>query len=740
MKVWLLTWNPKNWEWKQSDREKLKNQGKYIERWSCSTSKPEIGDRVFIMRVGDEYRGIVASAHVFKKSYQALHYDSQKESKGDLSNYIDVSFDHVQDDLKDTLSIEDLNDRFPDQTWTPMTSGIEIKSELVDFTLLEQMWGNKIGPKNNLLNYLKTLPDINPDKHDGSYELIAKTIQAYSRMSDRTLLDEKDFNVVLYNSVISSRNSVEIKKEHIKKSHLPDNEKNLLISLIDEIWGKAMSYQNSELEGKPTLGMFGIGFMTAKTNQESSKKFIEMCIELLPIDDSKKAFAITEKYLKQGLKGIQSASASQILHCLKPTIFPIVNGGNKGENDIYRFLGIKLKQRDNASTYIENTKSIEAFRDANLNIKNYRVFDIALRFQPVLKEIGALVTTMKKDYKLTQNMILFGPPGTGKTYSTTSIAVAICEPERSLEEIQTEKYENIMERFIRLKEQGRIVFITFHQSYDYAEFIEGIKPDFELGDLKYVLKRGVFRDFCEEAAKTENKDKNYVFVIDEINRGNISKIFGELITLIETNKRTGEGQKEATTAKLPYSGVQFGVPKNVYIVGTMNTADRSIALLDTALRRRFDFIEMLPSPEVLNKIGVNQLTDENGLVLDVVEMLNTINTRIVNLYDREHTIGHAFFTKLVDDHSVRCLGQIFKTNVIPLLQEYFYEDYEKIRLVLGDNNKIDENIQFVKKIPIDTHADFGASVDFDIPEYRYEINQNALMNLSSYIQITKSAK
>lgn len=224
------------------------------------------------------------------------------------------------------------------------------------------------------------------------------------------------------------------------------------------------------------------------------------------------------------------------------------------------------------------------------------------------------------------------------------------------------------------------------------------------------------------AGRYETYKDNFVFIIDEINRGNISKIFGELITLIEESKRVGciEGMK----AVLPYSRKLFGVPENVYIIGTMNTADRSIAAIDTALRRRFQFREMLPDPDVLDGVFVEDLS--------IKEMLISMNKRIEVLYDREHTIGHGYFVPLREDPSIDRLGEIFRNNIIPLLQEYFYEDYEKIRLVLGDNQKDDVKEQFVQAEQCDYRNLFGKT-DWDFEDaHSYRINQDAFDNIEAY--------
>jgi 5-methylcytosine-specific restriction protein B len=204
-----------------------------------------------------------------------------------------------------------------------------------------------------------------------------------------------------------------------------------------------------------------------------------------------------------------------------------------------------------------------------------------------------------------------------------------------------------------------------------------------------------------------------VLIIDEINRGNISKIFGELITLIETSKRAGEA--EELSVSLPYSGTSFSVPNNLYLVGTMNTADRSLTALDTALRRRFEFVPMLPDTSLLAGTTIK------GIELE--RLLETLNARIQALYDNEHTLGHAFFMPVIqikhdEDAAFDLLKRIMKNKILPLLEEYFYNDWQKIRLVLGDNQKEDDSLQFVSSINSEGNFQrlFGADAADDLQE------------------------
>ena len=239
----------------------------------------------------------------------------------------------------------------------------------------------------------------------------------------------------------------------------------------------------------------------------------------------------------------------------------------------------------------------------------------------------------------------------------------------------------------------RFEFVTFHQSYSYEEFVEGIRMTLDENErTAYQLVPGIFKRICERADR--DPSNQYAIFIDEINRGNISKIFGELITLIEPDKR--KGGKNELTVKLPYSREKFTVPSNLDIYGTMNTADRSLVQIDTALRRRFQFEEFMPDPSLLSEIDFRNTT------IDLRQMLTRMNQRIEALLDREHTLGHAYF--LNDSGQIISgteLPLVFKDKIVPLLTEYFFEDWSRVRVVLGDDKKTKTESQFIEELKVD---------------------------------------
>lgn len=343
------------------------------------------------------------------------------------------------------------------------------------------------------------------------------------------------------------------------------------------------------------------------------------------------------------------------------------------------------------------------------------------------------------------NVIYYGPPGTGKTWSVVLGAMGIVDVQDYFEINDSKIYMALKKEFDGLVEKGQIEFVTFHQSYGYEDFVIGIKPQTVDGQVTYEVKPGILKRIADKAAEDKDK-KPYILIIDEINRGNISKIFGELITLIEVDKRIGD--EYAIRVQLPCSekgkeGERFCLPRNLHIIGTMNTADRSLAQLDIALRRRFDFKPMMPNTEKDGPIGGLSVEKDN-VIIDVPEMLEMLNKRIEALYDRDHMIGHAYFIRLkYEDAELRFseLKHIFRNRILPLLEEYFFEDWEKIRLVLGDadSQKKDKELRFINEVGQDEDLNRIFGKDFaNADSYsgqqrkRYEINEGAFGKPEAY--------
>ncbi len=471
-----------------------------------------------------------------------------------------------------------------------------------------------------------------------------------------------------------------------------------------------------------------------------------------------------------------------------------------------------------------------------------------------------------KESNLPQNIILYGPPGTGKTYSVRQRALELILGEYALKDLSEKGLTNLFREY---QEKGHIEFVTFHQSYGYEEFIEGLRPilNDDNKEIRYELHEGIFkrialraseklhktienidrqgieesdfeqlwkrlmdtiRDFPDhiypsiggntsyrmdrsnkdgiilysvdnpegnphrvskkrmkeiwekiyvygtqpakltkavieesdigspshyvapqfvyaklielnnetvpyENEVTDEEVTDYVLIIDEINRGNVSKILGELITLLEPDKRLGaDNELRLPLAYSPQS--HFGVPPNLHILGTMNTADRSIALMDVALRRRFTFQEVMPDKNCLKEVLEQKSGGDPPLVRLVVDLFEILNKRIRFLYDRDHQIGHAYFLGV---KSLNDLRLVFADRVIPLLQEYFYGDWNKICIVLGcpynDTGKPISNGKDGYQHPIIKADKFSEkdTLGFDHSEYEDRVDFNITPNFQN---------
>lgn len=325
------------------------------------------------------------------------------------------------------------------------------------------------------------------------------------------------------------------------------------------------------------------------------------------------------------------------------------------------------------------------------------------------------------------NRILYGPPGTGKTWSTMFAALSILDPECPTDR-ETQK-----SRFKYFSEKGQVKFVTFHQSFGYEDFVEGIRATTEEHQIRYEVRDGVFKNLCTKAR--QDNDLPHVLIIDEINRGNVSRIFGELITLIEEGHRSptpyGSTKGDSLEATLPCSGEQFSVPDNVYIIGTMNTADRSLTGLDIALRRRFSFEEMPPRAALLMDTPL-----EGFDYVSVGCILETMNKRIEVLLDRDHRLGHAYFMKLQGSKAqAKDLAPIFRNNILPLLQEYFLDHWEKIQLILAGTTDTGPH-SFLKKTSTETDVFDGSERKFiHSDKMLWTIDEEAFEDIASYAAI-----
>ncbi|MFA0326747.1 McrB family protein [Vibrio splendidus] len=551
------------------------------------------------------------------------------------------------------------------------------------------------------------------------------------------------------------------------------------------------------------IGKTGAAYQTGRWRE--LVYFIRLLEKLFKLSKDERATLLASRTeFSSWLNDIPGNDKRQFRHMILYLFYPEeqerIFGGGHRQSLLETFLNITPSQYKKMSPLDVDNRLLEIRtqfeKEYGTKELDYYVVPLSLRWgqesseEPnEIKEPGQGYEVKINDVNQTLNTILYGPPGTGKTYNTINKALEIVDPEFYHQ--NNDDRAAIKKRFDELLNSNRIGFVTFHQSFSYEDFVEGLKATTENNQVNYEIEDGIFKNMCQKADKSkfsnfiiyresfasfyveditdelivfrkkngnrlpiarevidefcaayenekfdlsldqkywlksfENRLEPYlitgfdslyrdmlpkllerrtlqpataskafkedtdrlVLIIDEINRGNISNIFGELITLIEPSKRAGG--KEALSVKLPYSKEAFSVPDNLHIIGTMNTADKSLAQLDIALRRRFQFEEMMTNYELLAEIPLF-----DGI--DIEQMVRVINKRIELLYDREHTIGHSFFLSLKDTPSIEHLAEIFELQILPLLEEYFFEDWERVAMVLGDHLKADESLRFV---------------------------------------------
>ncbi len=676
----------------------------------------------------------------------------------------------------------------------------------------------------DLMVHLKQKEEIDPDQHDGSYELVRETVRALSKV-DKDVLDYRDMNLLFFMTVgtFTKASTLENKKKRIDESHINQEEKQRLKNLLDKLMDNAQKGKYANSQGDGTIGMFGVGFASFakfKTESKNYAEFIDMCTKILDEEDEEKIFNLVEETLKEPIQGVGIATVSQILHCLKPFVFPILNQGEGAGIAVYRKLGIKLVTPNDTTKYIENVRRIKEFRDNNFSFKNYRVFDTALwdyisdlakpftdiftsveeanwvfdfiaevatklqidgpedprvsmslrhgkkgihfvychwliagfkyvrgaqlvvlsllkekatmyqeyysedfSLRPGDKEMALYVFPLKmiKDlddelarafddslkYIIERFQGYTRSPYKSKTRHYQELLEMVFDYDKrkelfekglivsdetdlsySFEQLMQDTYmeEDQIERFVKaINRKGQAIIygppgtgktyvaeklaqyliegdgfhdiVQFHPAYSYEDFIQGIRPQVREDNLlEYDLVPGRFMEFCERSAGIDGIS---VLIIDEINRANLSRVFGELMYLLEYRN-----------AKMPLAGGKtLQIPSNVRIIGTMNTADRSIALVDYALRRRFAFLKLSPHYEVIKHFQENKGINPEGLI----EVLKRLNREIG---DPHYEVGHSFF--LVDDLPTQ-IKDIWELEIYPYLEEYFFDQPAKLQ-------------------------------------------------------------
>ena len=704
--AWLLTWNPK----KSDEEGRDGTPGGFLgikegeeKTWGCGSKQPKVGDTVYMLRQGKEPRGIVAKGEVTKESFMAETRTYPKKEVRSISFKLLESREVCSEGL---LSRALLIMAFPSKGWSPQQSGISVGSNIVEE--ISNLWEegrDKSSLRQFVDYYAKNIETTDDKDWLNNYRDIIDQVHKWRDTKSNELTDGMLSTLWEgpWNGITSVGQGAMTKREYSRSQELL---KDMTSKIVNDptpatgrlVYSKWKDATEAKRFAKIRWAVIHRVFAAAAPDKYTTALRDEACKEILDILG-------TQFQIDNDKSGDWFELNAEIVRCMQEAGLESNNLEKVLVNNMVMWELIKTK-----SSKSNNDSVLDAGGDESVESKS----------------TGCIAL----------NQILYGPPGTGKTYATTNKALEILDPD--FLQANSGSRDKIKDRYDELKSDGRIEFVTFHQSFSYEDFVEGLKAERheEGGGIHYPIEKGVFKRICERC----DDGLPHVLIIDEINRGNIANIFGELITLIEPSKR--KGASEALTVTLPYSkekGGPFSVPGNLYIIGTMNTADRSLVLVDTALRRRFRFVEMMPNTSLLADIEIDRI--------NIRQMVDVMNQRIELLYDREHTLGHSFFLpmKNIENPGIEQLADIFESQILPLLEEYFFEDWSRIQQVLGDDQKdsSDKNAHFyvekferdeVERLLGSAARSPGHDVNGDerIP---YKRNANALKNPSAYIGI-----
>lgn len=779
-KAWLISWNKNYWDWEDyaQECEETRAGNAFVDSWTCASSSPRLGDDVFLIKLGEQPRGIIGHGTVVRESYKREHYDPDKAAEGKQEKCIDIRFDRLLDyENEQYIPQEELQQKCASQHWSPQNSGIEIKPEVLP--ALKELWRAVTESGND--DWWPSLSEYDPQL----------TAQEYHDLFLNEKVVNRSWLESLYEMYKMPGHLATCKQLGERYKHAPSRYishfSTAASNIVKETGHPVLLRDSGNARYWPVL------FVGKETKDRSEGNYcwkmrepvvtaIEMLIEegTCAAKGGEKMERFDHNMILYGPPGTGKTYSTVQYAVAIIEKKPVETVKNEPYDDVMkRYNQYKEHGRIEFTTF-HQSYSYEEFVEGIkpvLDSEDEETGNLQYIIQPgVFKDFCERaeypVTEAEKGYGLNASPKVWKVSLGGSRENPTReecmkndhirIGWDQYGPEIEEETVYSDGGKSVLDRFISRIRIGDIVLSCYtyttidaigvvtgeyewHDEYPQYKrlrkvkwLVKGIQEDISaINNGKVMNQPSVYKmsvsladvmSIVEKHGKAitaKSKDDNYVFIIDEINRGNISKIFGELITLIEPTKRIG--QKEGMRVTLPYSQHPFGVPDNVYLIGTMNTADRSIALIDTALRRRFQFIEMLPKLDELEGVYVEGVS--------IKEMLTNMNRKISILYDRDHTIGHACFMPLKNSPTIDTLSKIFSKSIMPLLQEYFYEDYEKIRLVLGDNNKEKWEEQFIIVDNEDCSALFG-NTDYDFEDTRtYSVNKNAFGNIEAYRSI-----